>query len=918
MLLVLNLQLYAQPVITNQPVNQTVVLGGNATFSVTATGAGPFTYQWLFNGTNLPNGIITTVAGNGIASYSGDGGVATNASLQHPTDVKLDAYGNLYIADYGNVCIREVNTNGIITTIYTNVFGLSGNQNVYAPGVIVIDAYSNLFFSIPRLNAVIKMATNGTIQSVAGHIPGVGYSGDGGAATNAALNSPIGVAMDAFGNLFIADQLNNRIRKVNTNGIITTVAGNGMNHFTGDGGAATNAGITSPMNVTVDAYGNIFFSDTAYSTHENRIRKVDTNGIITTVAGNGGAILGDGGAATNASLNGPNGVTMDAFGNLFIADSGNGRIRKVDTNGIITTVAGNGNYGYSGDGGAATNASLAIPFGITVDAYGNLYIADTYNASIRKVTYQGPTLPVFNVAPTNAGNYQVIVTGAYGSVTSSVATLTVLLPPTITSQPVSQSIVYGQTAAFSVTAAGAGPFTYQWLFNGTNLPNGIITSVAGNGANGFSGDGGAATNAALKYPSRVAVDSYGNLFIADWLNRRIREVNTNGIITTVAGTNNEGFSGDGGAATNASLADPYAVTVDAYGNLFIADSDNLRIREVNTNGIITTVAGTGKNGFSGDGGAATNASLGSLEGVAVDAYGNLFFADGNNNRIREVNTNGIITTVAGTNSSGFSGDGGAATNAALNFPLDVTVDGYGNLFIVDNNRIREVNTNGIITTVAGNGTIGGLLGDGGAATNATVNPFGVAVDVYGNLFIADEANNRIREIRTNGIITTVAGKAGGSNYSGDGGAATNASLAFPSGVALDAYGNLFIADTSNQRIRKVILQGATLPVFNVAPTNAGNYQVIVTGTYGSVTSSVVALNVVLPPITPSFASGNGTFNLSWSAVSNVTYQLQYNLDLSTTNWINLGSPITATNNSVSTTDMTGSDVQRFYRVLLVQ
>jgi hypothetical protein len=303
------------------------------------------------------------------------------------------------------------------------------------------------------------------------------------------------------------------------------------------------------------------------------------------------------------------------------------------------------------------------------------------------------------------------------------------------------------------------------------------------------------------------------------------------------------------------------LAVDAYGNLFISDSGNVRIREVTTNGIIMTVAGTSSGGFSGDGGAATNATLSSPQGVAVDAYGDLFIADSGNNRIRKINTNGIIMTVAGTNSAGFSGDGGAATNAKL------------------------------------------------------FSPYGVAADAYGNLFVADRINSRIRKVNTNGIITTVAGT-NSSGFSGDGGAATNAKLSSPYGVAVDAYGNLFIADTGNARIRKVAIQGPILPVVNVTAANAGNYQAIITGAYGSVTSSVVALTVVLPPITPTFTSSNGTFNLTWGAVSNLTYQLQYNLDLTTTNWVNLGSPITATNGSISTADIIGSDTQRFYRVLL--
>jgi sugar lactone lactonase YvrE len=521
------------------------------------------------------------------------------------------------------------------------------------------------------------------------------------------------------------------------------------------------------------------------------------------------------------------------------------------------------------------------------------------------------------VAATNAGSYDVVITNAWGSVTSSVVTLTVLLPPSITSQPVSQSIVYGQNAVFTMTATGPGPLTYQWLFNATNLPNGIITTVAGTNGSGFSGDGGAATNAKLSSPHGVALDAYGDLFIADYGNNRIREVNTNGIIMTVAGTNSFGLSGDGGAATNAKLSSPFGVAVDAYGNLFIADSVNNRIREVNTNGIIMTVAGTNNDGFSGDGGMATNASLSSPDGLAVDAYGNLFISDSGNVRIREVTTNGIIMTVAGTSSGGFSGDGGAATNATLSSPQGVAVDAYGDLFIADsgNNRIRKINTNGIIMTVAGTNSAG-FSGDGGAATNAKLfSPYGVAADAYGNLFVADRINSRIRKVNTNGIITTVAGT-NSSGFSGDGGAATNAKLSSPYGVAVDAYGNLFIADTGNARIRKVAIQGPILPVVNVTAANAGNYQAIITGAYGSVTSSVVALTVVLPPITPTFTSSNGTFNLTWGAVSNLTYQLQYNLDLTTTNWVNLGSPITATNGSISTADIIGSDTQRFYRVLL--
>ena len=466
--------------------------------------------------------------------------------------------------------------------------------------------------------------------------------------------------------------------------------------------------------------------------------------------------------------------------------------------------------------------------------------------------------------------------------------LAVRLPAqTITTQPTNQVVIGGGNVTFNVVVSGTGPFTYQWQFNGTNLPPaGIITTVAGNGSAPFSGDGGVATNAEIQ-PTGVAVDAAGNLFIADDDNNRIRKVDTNGIITTVAGNGNASFSGDGGVATNAALQNPFGVTVDAAGNLFIADTVNWRIRKVNTNGIITTVAGNGTNFFSGDGGAATNAGMHPAS-VALDAVGNLFIADNGNYRIRKVNTNGIITTVAGNGNQSFSGDGGAATNAALNAPISVAVDSNGNLFIADanNNRVRKVDTNGIITTVAGNGTLDySGAGDGGVATNAGVaSPYGVVVDVLGNLFIADANDSRIRKVNTNGIITTVAGSAN-TGFSGDGGAATRAWLANPFGVTVDTSGDLFIADNSNFRIREVQYNSnpPALILNNVSTNDAGNYSVVITGSGGSVTSSVVTLKVVIMPFIINqpqpltVTSGHAaSFVVTADGLPSLAYQWQFN------------------------------------------
>jgi len=369
----------------------------------------------------------------------------------------------------------------------------------------------------------------------------------------------------------------------------------------------------------------------------------------------------------------------------------------------------------------------------------------------------------------------------------------------------------------------------------------IITTVAGNGNDGADGDGGPALAASLGGPGGIVVDASGNLFIAETYNDRIRKVSAaSGIITTVAGNGNDGSSGDGGLAVSALLSNPTDVAVDASGNLFIADGV---IRKVSAaNGIITTVAGGGTGVFSGDGGPATSASLGACS-VTVDASGNLFIADEFNNRIRKVSAaSGIITTVAGSGAVGyqsgsFSGDGGPATSATLNEPCGVAVDASGNLFIADglNNRVRKVSAaDGIITTVAGNGPScanlnscgGGFSGDGGPAISASLNqPSRVAVDAAGNLFISDQGNQRIRKVSATGIITTVAGN-GIAGFSGDGGPATSASLSAPAGVGVDGFGNLFISDYINGRIREVsaavvaptIKSGGVVPVYSTAAT----------------------------------------------------------------------------------------------------
>jgi sugar lactone lactonase YvrE len=783
--------------------------------------------------------IITTVAGNGIEGYSGEGGPATQAQLHYPWGVATDASGNLYISDNQNLRVRKVDGKSIITTFAGNGVadcwsqGPATSIGIGYPEGLASDASGNVYIADSLCHRIRKVDANGLLTTVAGSIPSCcrsdyssgGYGGDGSLATapGAALNYPEGVALDSLGNLYVADTNNHRIRKVDTNGIITTFAGNGSSGYSGDGGPATQAMLNHPNGVAVDTSGNLYIAD--YSNH--CIRKVDSTGRITTIAGNG--VLGyggDGGPAIQTSLSYPSDLSLDVLGNLYIAELGYNRVRKVDRNGIITTVAGIGDiWGqYTGDGGPATQAEFDGVHRVALDTSGNLYIADTWNSRVRKVegVFTSPNGTVTGKVTDSAtslplSDVYVIVKSTndldtHTTRTDSNGTYAVSgVPPggvTATfeksgyiDQTISGTSIAGQTQTFNVELVPVPP------------GEGVITTVAGNGAVNFGGDGGIASRARLHSPMDVAFDVSGNLYIVDTDNQRIRKVDKNGIITTVAGDGNWNYGGDGGPAVQAKFWNPSGVAVDSLGSFYIADTDNQRIRKVDINGIITTVAGNGNDGYAGDNSLATQAQLNFPGDVVVDGSGNLYIADTDNHRIRMVDKNGIITTVAGNGIAGYGGDSGPAIQAKLCYPLSVAVDTLGNLYIADtdNERIRKVDKNGVITTVAGNG-LRGYSGDGGLATQAAFDsPSGVVVDASGTLYIADSNNDRIRKVDANGIITTFAGS-GSNGFSGDGGPATQAGLAYPWGVAVDILGNLYIADTDNQRIRKVDRSGAITTV----------------------------------------------------------------------------------------------------------
>ena len=550
-----------------------------------------------------------------------------------------------------------------------------------------------------------------TVLTVAGN----GDAVDGVAATASAVAGPCAVAVDAMGNTYVADDVEHRVRKIDAGGVIETHAGTGNAGRGGARAVATEAELNGPCGVAVDAAGNLYVADTG--NHE--VRRIDAAGTVTTIAGTGDpGYGGDGGPGARAQVAYPTGVAVDPLGNVFVADMGNHRVRRIDGAGIISTVVGTGTIGYSGDGKPAAQARIAYPGGVAADSSGNLYLADTGNQRVRKID-----------------------------------------------------------------AAGT------------------ITTFAGTGESGYSGDGGSAARARIGDPVAITVDAAGKFYVADRLNRRVRRIDRAGVIKTLAGTGASSYGGDGGPGPRARFHGPAGVALDGLGNVYVADSGNHRVRKIDAAGIITTLAGTGAMGYGGDGGPAAQARLQRPSGVAADSAGNVYVADSGNHRIRRIDAAGTITTLAGTGTPGYSGDGGPAARAQIAYPSGVAVDVQGNVYVADglNHRVRRIDATGTITTLAGTGTPG-YDGDGGPATHAQLSyPVGVAADTAGNVFVADSVNYRIRRVDARGVVTTVAGT-GEIGVDIDGIAATASRLSV-TGIAVDIAGNIWFADTANRRVR---------------------------------------------------------------------------------------------------------------------
>jgi len=643
-------------------------------------------------------GILHTLAGDGVPGNTGDGGPALAGRVYTPHDFCLDAKGNLFFSqlgargpDEGPNTIRRIDfETGVLTTVVGNGKMGRGGEGLHALEAefdtttgIAVDAEGNLFVCGKWDSSVRKVdAVTGMVSLFAGqttrYYPGEqgdsrpysgsaysfgGFHGDGGPASEAALWHPEHLAFDTRGNLYVCDNGSNRVRAIDRDsGIITTVFGYGRAASSGDGGPAIEASSSAPDALFIDHHGHLYVGEAGGCV----VRKVDgRTGVVSTIAGTGVPGFGEDGLRGPETRCGAieSGIWVDDDGTVIFSDS-SGRLRRIDAgSGIVTTIAGGTSIH---DGGPADRAYLGCPRGLCVGPDGHIYFCDMTHDRIRAID---PT-------------------------------------------------------------------------------TGIIRTVAGDGGRGYGGDGGPATSAFLLNPYGLCIDRYGCVIIADTLNNRIRRVDEGRRIETIAGTGVASDQGDGGPARNASVNTPHAVACHPGGDLYLGDASG-RIRVIDQAERIHTVIGVGRQGWSGDHGPASGARIGTPSSICFDVVGNLYFADLTQHVVRKVDTNGVITTLAGSGQKGFSADGTAAAESRIHRPFGVAVSSAGTVYFSEgrNTRDRQIAANGSLQTVAG-GDEGGDSGDGGAATRARLNePHDLCL--YGDniLLFSDHYNNRIRAVK---------------------------------------------------------------------------------------------------------------------------------------------------------------------------
>lgn len=627
--------------------------------------------------------------------------------------------------------------------------GSGSNARLMNPTGVAVDSAGNIYIADGGDHTVRKVTPDGSVSTLAGS-SGLAGSNDG-AASDARFLYPAAIAVDAAGNVYVTDSGSHTVRKITAGGV-TTIAGTPgvAGHADGVGTAAL---FYAPQGIAVDGAGNVYVSDTNNST----LRKISANGTVTTLAGAAGETGGADGTGASARFNYPCGLAVDAIGDVYVADFDNSEIRKVTPDGNVTTLAGAASQAGNADG-QGSGARFDHPMGVSVDGAGNIYVIDTSSQTIRLISPGGSV-------STRAG-----MPGVGGRSDGAGATARFFFPAGIAA-----------TSAGTVYVADTGNHALRVM-----TPDGTVGTLAGTTGQAGSTDG-TGSAALFAYPDGVALDGSGNLFVADRNNNVIRKIAPGGAVTTFAGAAGLPGSADG-AGGAARFNGPTGVAVDGSGNVYVADAGNSTIRKITADGGVTTFAGLAGVAGSADG-TGSAARFNAPQGVAADGVGNVYVADTNNSTIRKVTSNGTVATLAGAAGQNGGGDGPGGS-ARFSSPYAVAVDSSGNVYVADffNATIRKISADtGGVTTLAG---AAGQLGytDGTGSVARFNQPYGVAADNNGNVYVADTYNRAIRKITASGGVATVTG-AGARFY-------------YPQGIAVDGAGNIYVADGDNQAIFK--------------------------------------------------------------------------------------------------------------------